>query len=59
MPTERKHASATTAEIVLVENPLSPRFEIDLCRPDGVFLLSGTDDERVADAIFLRASLEL
>jgi len=59
MPTERKHATAATAEVVLVENPLSPRFEIDLCRPDRVFLLAGTDDERTAETIFLRASLEL
>ncbi|HZQ96183.1 MAG TPA: hypothetical protein VFA67_14305 [Candidatus Sulfotelmatobacter sp.] len=59
MPTERKHASAATAEVVLVENPGCPRFEIDLCRPDGVFLLAGTDDERAAEAVFVRAILTL
>ena len=52
MPTERNHANAATAEVVLIENTLSRRFEIDVCRPDGVFLLAGTDDERVADTVF-------
>jgi len=37
MPIKRKHASAATAEVVLIENPLSPRFEIDLCRDDDYF----------------------
>ena len=25
--------------------------QVDVCRPDGVFLLAGTDDERVADHV--------
>jgi hypothetical protein len=59
LPTELKHCTAQTAEIVLIENPAWPRFEVEACRPDGVFLLAGTDDEKTAEAIYLRASLAL
>jgi hypothetical protein len=44
---------------VAIESPARPCFEIEICRPDGVFLLAGTDDEKTAEAIDLRASLVL
>jgi hypothetical protein len=59
MPTELKHCSGKTAEIVLIENPGWPRFEVEAWRLDGGFLLAATDDERTAEAVYLRASLSL
>ncbi|MDP2895516.1 MAG: hypothetical protein Q8Q12_03025 [bacterium] len=57
MPTELKHCSGQACEIVLIESPAWPRFEVQLWRPDGVFLVAGTDDEKTAETIYLQASI--
>lgn len=57
MPTELKHCSGQLGEIVLIRTEDWPRFEIQICRPDGVFLLAATDDEHMAEAIYWWASV--
>jgi hypothetical protein len=61
IPTELKHCCGQSADtnVVLIESPARPRYEIHVCRPDGVFLLIGTDDEEIAEATYLWASLVL
>jgi hypothetical protein len=56
MPTELKHCSGQCAEIVLVEYPISPRFEVEAYRLDGGILLYATDDPKATEAIYLQAS---
>jgi len=56
-PIELKHCTGTTADIALVEYPAWPHYQVEAWRPDGVFLLAGTDDEDTAEAIYLRASV--
>jgi hypothetical protein len=56
MPIARKQCSGQYAEIVLVEYPGCPRFEVEAYRLDGGFILYATDNAREAEAVYLEAS---
>ena len=56
MPTELKHCSGQCAEIVRVEYPGCPRFEVEAYRLAGALILYASDNAREAEAVYLQAS---
>ena len=56
MPTGLKHCSASCAEVVLVEYPGSPRYEVEAYRLEGGFILYATDNARLAEEAYRYAS---
>ena len=56
---EIKRSSALTADAVLLESHVSPRFAVEVCRPDGIMRLCLTDDKRLAEHVLTRAVLDL
>jgi hypothetical protein len=57
--TEIKRSSASTADLVLLENHQSPRYAVEACRPDGILCLCVTDDKRLAEDVLNRAAVDL
>jgi hypothetical protein len=56
---EIKRSQTQTADVVLLENHVSPRFAVEACRLDGILRLYLTDDKKLAEDLFTRATLDL
>jgi hypothetical protein len=54
-----KSASASTAEVMLLENHGSPKYAVEIQRPDYALTLCVTDDEAEAEQAFVQAVTRL